>query len=239
MSIEPIKRVVKPGVGGGGEEVETHPAFGAVKISRITGNTGKMFGSHLSNHGGLIRLSIMEAERIHSLSHDRIYPANRPVAVVEMTFVQFSELITSPNMSEGVPCTLRRIGERAIPEIPDDIQTEQEKVAAGFKREATEFAGKIRGRFQAIHEILDKKSIGKADRATVREAMRMVVQDIEADMPFVLESFIESAEKTAKAAKAEVEGFLTGAIHRAGLDGLRDHLLGLGETPALRSGDDD
>jgi len=215
------------------KERETHPAFGVVKFSRCQGNPGKLFGSHLNNHAGVIRMEVSRAVRDHDLSSDWVH-ADEPLIELELSFVQFAEVLTSMNMGEGVPCTLKMLqGRQPVPSIPMDMETEQEKVAAGFKREAKDFGQKVRGRFKEIEDILAKPSIGKKDRDAIRSAMRMVLTDVEQNMPFVLESFVESTEKVAQAAKAEVEGFLTGVIHRAGLDGLKDRLLGLTDNPEL------
>lgn len=226
---------------GDAEEEETHPAFAVVSVSRISGNCGKLFGSHMNNHMGSIRLTITPAKRYHSLSRDWIFPESRHgVVEIELSHVQFAEMITTMNVSEGTPCTLRYANGKQVPGIPDTMQTEQEKVSEGFKTRTTELADKMAESFTEVDAILNKKgAIGKADREVIRSAMRMAVQDVRSNMPFVLDQFVESTEKVAKAAKAEVEGFLTSAIHSAGLDAFKTKLMGMvGDSPALTSGDD-
>ena len=234
----PIERTIEKGPGNSKEEVERHPAFGLVGFSRTQGNPGKLFGSHLNNHAGSIRMRVQRAERRHELSRDWIWGSDsRGMIEVEMSFVQFSEMITSMNMGEGVPCTLRRFDGEQIPEIPDDLQTEQEKVAAGFEKRTDELADLLKAKLVEVEKILAKKSLGKQDREDIKWAFGKVIQDVEKNLPFVQQSFVESTEKIANAAKAEVEGFLTNAIHAAGLEGLKNKLLKVAEHKAFGSGD--
>jgi len=230
--------------GPGTEETERerHPAFGMISFSRQHGNPGVLFGSHLNNHAGTIRMTVGRACRDHHLSSDW-YHREEELIEVELSFVQFSELLTSMNMGDGVPCTIRwqtpKAGNGPVPEIPDDLDTEQKKVADGFRKETSEFASKIRVQAKRVEEILAKKSLNKKDREEIQWAFGKVLQDVEANMPFVFDSFVKSTEKAAQSAKAEVEGFLTNALQRAGLEALKGHLLGMvDQNPALPPGDD-
>lgn len=65
-----------------------------------------------------------------------------------------------------------------------------------------------------------KKNLTQADRNLVSEAMRMIVQQIGSDAPFMLKQFEEAAEKVVAAAKAEVDSFMTHAITAAGMKAL-------------------
>lgn len=241
MAVEPVTRT-KVDRMGGSEERETHPAFGVVQFNRVQGNPGKLFGSHLNKHAGFIRLRVCRAERVHSLSRDRITPAGTGPDIVEvdLSFTQFAELLTSMNMGEGVPCTIRRVERDQVAEIPEDLQTEQEKVADGFQQRTDEMSALLKEKMAKVEEILAKKSIGKADRDAIRWAFGKVLQDVEANLPFVQKSFIESTEKTVQAAKAEVDGFMTGIAQRMGIENLKDRLLQVGEQhDALGEGNSD
>lgn len=234
---EPIE---KDSLGGDKEEIERHPAFGLIGISRISGNIGKLFGSHLNNHMGSIMIRIQRAERHYSLSRDWYHGTERgEVIEIEMSHAQFAEMITSFNIAEGVPCTFRRMFGKSVPRIPKALETEQEKVAAGFKREMEVLSEKMEKSFQTIDEILAKKTISKEDRKAMRWAFQQVIQEVKANWPFVLEQFAKSTEKITKAAKGEVDGFLTGALQRMGLESLRKRLMeGKDAIAVLAPGED-
>jgi ElaB/YqjD/DUF883 family membrane-anchored ribosome-binding protein len=236
---EPIRRTTEKGPGNANVEVERHPAFGTIVFHRTQGNPGKLFGSHINHHMGSIIMEVHNAERRHDLSHDWYFSNRRAVIQVEMSFVQFSELLTSMNMGDGVPCTIRRFNGEFIPYIPDDLETEQEKVAEGFKQEMDELSVELQQLSTRVSEILEKKSLNKEDRANIKRAFDRVLNHFRSHAPFVMDQFVESAEKTAKAAKAEVEGFLTNALHTAGLEGLKKQLLGDNIEKALPSGEND
>jgi hypothetical protein len=51
---------------------ETHPAYAVAGFSRITGSSGKLFGSACATNT-TIRLIVRRAHRTHGLSHDHIH----------------------------------------------------------------------------------------------------------------------------------------------------------------------
>jgi hypothetical protein len=236
---QPVERTRRV-LAGEEAEVETHPAFGLIGISRTQGNIGKLFGSHLNNHMGSIVIRIQRAERQHSLSSDRYFGTNRgEMFMIEMSHTQFAEMITTMNVGDGVPCTFRRMDGKAVPRIPQDMETEQEKVGAGFKREMEELGDKMEKSRQKVDEILAKKTISKEDRKAIRWAFQQVMQEVESNWPFVLDRFTKSTEKIVKAAKGEVDGFLTGALTRLGLDSLKKSLTeGKSALVALTPGEE-
>jgi len=235
---EPIERTAE-GFGGDQEEIEKHPAFGLIQFSRIQGRPGKLFGTHLNDHGSFIRMSVLRAERRHHLSYDRYHGTmrGRPVVELELSAVQFSELLTSMNMGDGVPCTLRHYEGQAIPYIPEDLETEQEKVAENFKREMKDLAETLTKAEADVREILAKKSLLKADREAIKRAFSKVATFLASHAPFIMDQFTESIEKSTKAGKAEIEAFMTNALVSAGLEGLKKKLAEATQEPALVSGD--
>jgi hypothetical protein len=228
----PITRTERQGPGRDRRTRESHPAFGMVALSRVTGSPGKMFGSHLNRHAGFIELTVKRAVRDHDLHQDWHFGKDS-LLQLRLTHTQFAELITTMNMGDGVPCTLAYLPGEEVPDIPDDLETEQEKVTAGFEDETQKFGAKVRKRFTEVEIILNKPgTITKKDREVIRNAMAMVIQDVEANMPFVLRQFVESTEKVAQQAKAEVEGFLSSISHKIGMEGLKERLLGGSQDPS-------
>ena len=47
-----------------------HESYGMLAFSRITGNSGRLFGSSLPNQGTSIRLRIAQGMRRHALGQD-------------------------------------------------------------------------------------------------------------------------------------------------------------------------
>jgi hypothetical protein len=235
---EPIKRTEEP-FGGDTEETETHPAFGLITFSRIQGKPGKLFGTPLSDHGSFIQMTVYRAQRHHHLSYDRYHAFRQPVVQLELSAVQFSTLLTTMNMGDGTPCTLRYIDGQAIPYIPEELETEQEKVAVNFKKEMTTLSKELQEATTQVKEILSKKSLLKSDREAIQSAFDKVTSFWSSHAPFVMDQFAESTEKVSNAAKAEVDAFMTNALVATGLETLKKRLQSVvDDNAALPSGEE-
>ena len=93
-------------------DTESHESYGMVEISRYTCNPPQnFFGSSVRHHSG-ISLRIHKAIKRRSLAEDR-YFAQGTIIEVDMSAAQFADMVCSPNIVYGVPCTLRFL---AMPE---------------------------------------------------------------------------------------------------------------------------
>jgi hypothetical protein len=214
------------------ESRETHPAYGMIGFSRVT-NGGvytkhKLFGSSLDNHPTTIRLQIKHAERQHGLGHDRYY-AKGKIVEVELSAGQFAELLTTMNMGDGVPCTIRYADGKPIEEIPAQ-RMEVERVREGFEKDMKRVGKKLRTFMDSAKETLAKKNLTKDDREQLMSQLRMFVQEMESNVPFALTSFEEATDKVVNHAKAEVDAFMTTAVMNAGFKSLA---LQGGEIPPV------
>lgn len=208
-----------------GEEVERHPAYGQVGISRCQGQT-KLFGSALDYHGSFIKLTVRRCERRHSLHRDW-YFGRGEIVEVWMSHAQFAEMITTPNVGMGVPCTIRfhstKPGPGEIPRIADEVRTEAEKVVEGFKEDQTRIVGTLHEKMAEAAVILDKKGgINKGDREAIRDLLEFVIREVELNRPFAVKSFQEAAEKVVTQSKAEVEALVGMTLRRLGLTKLSE-----------------
>lgn len=225
------------------EELETHPAYGQVGISRVSGQA-KLYGSALDYHHSFIRLEIRHSERRHSLHRDWHFGKD-VIVEVNLSHAQFAEMITTPNVGTGVPCTLSfhssKPGPGMIPPIAASMQTEAEKVVEGFKEGQAEVVEKLRSQVEEGHALLDKKTIGKADRETLRGILDYVMREVESNRPFAVQSFQEAAEKVVTQGKGEIEAFTMMAVQRLGLSKLSElRELASGEpAPRLVEGSSD
>jgi hypothetical protein len=202
-----------------GGDIEKHPAFGQIQFSRVQGNPGTLYGTHLDRHYGFVTMTLSRSQRRHNLSQDWYY-ANEQLVEVHLSFTQFAEMITAMNVGQGVPCTIRHLPGQELPHIAHQ-ETEQKRVQSDFKAKIAGMAEESRRGLAAVESILAKPTIGKADREEIRNRFGKWMRLIEDSAPFVLDQFMESVERTAVAAKAEVDGFVTSIVHRTGLDALR------------------
>lgn len=196
--------------------VESHPAFGQARFARKQGNPGKLYGSNLDRHECFITLEIHRSELIHDLNHDWYFPCDS-VVDIDFSAAQFAELLTTMNVGGGVPCTLRYIHGEAIPAIPQEVQTESERIEESFKRALSAKVEQLAEFEKEVAEILEKQSIGKKDRVRIKNLMYQARRFFTDAAPFAVSSLYEAKEKVVTSAKAEIEAFMTNAIVRAGI----------------------
>jgi hypothetical protein len=202
------------------KEPETHPSYGHAIFVRTTGHI-KLFQSPLDHHTEFITLTISESERRHDLGRDWRFARN-PIIEVAFSSAQFAQLLTTLNVGEGAPCTIRRINNKEVPPIPEEEKTERGRIREDFAGELQKLISKFTSYQKEIEAILEKRSIGKKDRELIRTAWQQVRQAVESNWPFVVEQFERSTTKLETAAKAEVEAVITAAVEKLGLQKLEE-----------------
>ena len=205
-------------------EREEHDSFGLIGFSRVSNGPGRnlLFGSHLDRHHETIVMRVKTAERSHGLSHDW-HHGRKELIEVEMSPMQFAQLLTTMNFGDGVPCTIRFLtGKGMIDPVPETHLPEQVKILQNVKKEAHEMVASMDERRQRLQEILSQKSLKKADREEIAVLSEAIFRWAENHIPFAFKSFEESAEKVVTAAKAQVEEFTLATLVKAGMEKLRD-----------------
>jgi len=208
---------------------ETHESYGLVGVSRRTGDPGSLFGSSIKHHN-YVALTIRRAELNRDL-HRNWYYGHEALIEVEMSNTQFAEMITSMNLGDGVPCTIRHIGYETM-ERPPGVQQRQ-IFEDEFKADMQKVGNKISSAVKKAESLLDTKgSIKKADKQEIISLLTSISQDINSNMPFVETQFNKAMDKTVSEAKGEVEAFVTNKITSLGIEALREQL------PQISSGKD-
>jgi hypothetical protein len=212
-------------------ETERHPSYGLIGFHRVThGGPNKLFASRLINHPTTILMRVYQAKIEHELSKDWIYADDhrQPLVEVELSPAQFSELLTTMNVGDGVPCTIRycRDGKsHRIGPVPQEHLAEQEKIYKGFTKQLDEFVNSIGEREQRLEELLSKKGkLTIKEREEIKNLSLGLFRFFYDHAPFILKSFEESAEKVASEAKSSIDNFVTTALTKLGLESLKDRL---------------
>lgn len=199
------------------ETKETHPSYGMIQFSRISG-AGHLFGSPLSQHFGTIRVRIANGERCHDTGND-YYRAKDRIIEIELSAAQFAEAITCMNVGDGVPCTLRWItGVGSVEEVPHTENTEMGRAQEAFKKKLSGVVAAVKKRGEVIADIMKKDRLNKDDRAKVNELADYVVREVHVNAPWWVEQFAEATGKVAAKAKAEVAVMFEHALRAAGME---------------------
>lgn len=197
--------------------VSKHPSYALARFSRISGGHRALFGSSIQSQQ-TITFSITRATHDRSLNNDW-YHGNKELIEIEMSSNQFAELITSFNMGQGIPVTIRHINHEMYPEPP--FQAKADIFNAEFQKQMHNFGVDMKKTVEtAIDLLTNKANIGKGDRDVILKSIDSLVSHITNSIPFVQEQFRESMEKTVVEAKSEIEAFIENKIRNTGLEAL-------------------
>lgn len=202
-----------------GQTVDEHPAFGMVNLSRVQTNGMFLAGSSIL-HGNVISLEIKDAQRIHSYGGRSWWFGRKSLIKIYLSPTQFSELLTSMNVGDGVPCTITRFngeGRPAITFLPTPV-TEAIKHMEGKLKGVL---GKARMLVKTVQKVCaETAGIKKADKETLRSLTIDLENEVGSNIPFAATCFAETMEETVKEAKGAVEEFVQSRIVSAGLEAI-------------------
>lgn len=212
-----------------GDKVIKHGSFGAVTLTKVHGNSGFMLGSEIESPT-YIELKISRSELIRNNSGivpmERVFPEEN-IVTVKMTNAQFAELITTINNGSGVPCTIDTINNTKVAQISPG---EMESTLSYSKSRYMEYVDNIRKCILTnnakLKKILSKPNISEKDKKEMLELNRMIVQNFNSNMPFVLKCFRKNVEKIEIKTKEEIESFIDISLKKNGLDSKDLKLLG-------------
>jgi hypothetical protein len=202
------------------ETTEKHESYGMVGINRTTSSGTYLFGS-LARHHSFITLSVKRASRTRHLADDWYHAESRDLIEIEMTHTQFGELITSPGMGDGVPCTIRNFNGESMKDCPEP-EGMTSKFSEDLKKTTQETVAELVALRNQLNESLlpGNKPLGKREQRELLEKINSVLADIENGIPFIEKSFGEELEQQQNRAVGELEAVASHLIHKTGLNAL-------------------
>lgn len=210
----------------------THESYGMIVFNRVNNGRGRsLYGSPLKNHPTTIMMRVKTSKREHSLGRDW-FVGEKDLIEIELSTSQFADLITNMNIGDGVPCTISWFGGKRM-ESPPNVETEAEAVRIGFGDDVKEIGRKLSALADFANKSLQGSgALNKATREELMSRIKSVAQDVNANLPFVLESFQQSVEKTVTTAKTEVVSFINTLAISTGIKQLSEHAKEI-QIPAL------
>jgi len=204
---------------------EKHEAQGIVKISHWSGRMN-LFGTHVETYGG-VSLEISECETEFDRISGRHYYPGKAVASINLSPVQFAELITTPNQGCGVPCTLEyyRDGEtlKKCEPLPERTRSEAGEVREAFMEQINEKMASFKSIKRRIDSLLKKGAKMKAaDREEIAGEIHSFMRLMGDSLPFAAKCFEEAADATVTAAKGEISSFADITAKQTGLAVLQE-----------------
>jgi len=199
------------------EEKDKHESYGMVGFNRCSGSPD-LFATTVTPQN-FVSLTIREAEVTHNLGREWHY-GGKEIVKVWLSASQFSELITTMNIGNGVPCTIKHIqGKRC--EDPPKVKSETIKTFDSFKEDLEKFKEQTKEINSKLEVLSKKKSISKSDIYSLKDKMHRLNLFIESNASFILESFHENTQKVVQNAKTEIDDFIVSAVTKTGLKELQ------------------
>lgn len=221
------------------EYSETHPSYGCIGISQVSGK-GVLFGSEVS-HQHFISITISEARRVVDEPREFVM-SDRELVRIAMTQAQFAEMITSPNRGSGVPCTIERCiadddkpwahprhGGRPEPPAPEHYTKKYKNVMGERVGYISEGLKKAKEQADRLLSGDDKPT--KANLKAIADALRMAQMNLDQNLPYVMEEMEEGIEKRMATAVGEFESYIALSLKEKGLENL------ISQVPRLTTGD--
>ena len=155
------------------------------------------------------------------LSADWHY-GEKNIIEIDMSESQWGSFLSSFN-TQGVPCTLHYTEKDGhIPLIKTVDKKSQ--LADEFRKTVHQTMEQMKALVSDANEILDKKSVNKGDRTELKSKLRLIKQEIESNMPFVMDSFNEQMDKTVAEGKSEVDAVRQNFLNKLGVDKMEEVL---------------
>lgn len=213
---EPVKQETREGSIDG--ERYSHPSFGMVHVSHRQGDE-HLFGSEVKTSSS-VSISIEECEVNQSLGRNW-YHGRRPIVEIQMTPVQYAEMISHPNAS-GVPCTIRYRNDIGHIE-QGHIDTVTQYAINELNESLDELPTTLKD-YQARAEELLKRSgtLKKDEKMELLRGMYRIVSILGNSLDFRRDSVLESIDKARMEAKAEISHHIQSAINKLGIDTLKN-----------------
>ena len=210
------------------EKEETHASWGMVGLYHTQGGERQLFGSDVSNHNTII-LRVKHAKKERALGRDWTMGTDT-ICEVELSSLQFAELLTNMNIGDGVPCTVRYTRTDGCiqykPETSkiDVIYKERDAVVDRASSSLQEVKAELA-------ELVNNKKISKSIGNELLHKLSSALSDLEGDnFDFYKKQASREVDKMVVEAKSQISEYVAAKIYSVGLETLMN---GADITPKL------
>lgn len=199
---------------------KSHPAYGMAGFHRISGYPGNLFGTSVDCEN-YIELEISPGVEIDDDCYHSYDSTGVPYIRVAFSPAQFADLLTSMNISKGVPCTIRRINNKAVEKIPDDLNIhELDRQKQKYKEYMQQRLKQLKESQKMIEELLEQPRLNKEDKEKLKKVLFKSIQDASSNVNFFMETFQEATDNIIQEAKAEIDATVQHCVMTAGVKAL-------------------
>ena len=200
------------------EKEQKHASWGMVGFYRTQCSGRQCFGSDVTN-SNTMRLTVKHAAKHRELGRDWCM-GDDTICEIELTSLQFAELLTNMNCGDGVPCTI------LYTDNEGHIKYKPEKSKIDIIREERDKS--IDGAFSALKEIeeeitalINNKKIAKSVGGELSHKLSVALSNLEGfGYEYYKEQASEEIDKMVVEAKSQISEYIAAKIHSVGLEAL-------------------
>lgn len=190
---------------------EAHPAFGMIGASRVqTSPPGAVLFDSDIRHQHTVVVRIQTAARKRSLHRDW-HGAQRRLVEVEMSEAQWASFVSSMNVGDGVPCTVRgREGSGGYSETPGvPYEPRLRETMDEVRNAAVEAQQKVLAAYEAYEAHKTKDNL---------RTLKATIDNLPSNLRFAASSLSEHAENVVQRARADIEAMVLTKAQQLGIE---------------------
>ncbi len=211
------------------ENQQTHDSYGMLQFSRTYGDSKALFGSSIQHHN-TIRMTLKTASTVREGTND-YYFGKDVIVECEMSQSQFAELITSMNMGDGIPVTIKFLKGKGMIE-PCPFTNKKKELESEFRQNLQSTSEQANEILKTVKQLFDeKKSFTKKDKEDIIHMIEKLQRDIGDNREYIYRQFNRQMEKSTLEAKGEIEAFMETKIHSIAANALAQQNIQLSELP--------
>ena len=209
---------------------EKHKSWGMVGFYHNFGSGRELFGSDVTNHN-TIRLTVKHAIKHRELGRDWTM-GDDIICEVELSALQFAELLTNMNMGDGVPCTIKYTREDGYVEYKSEkskIEVIQEERNAEIEKASSNLQEVI----SELTELINNKKVPKSVGSELLHKLKCATSNLEgSNYEFYKKQAFNEVAKMVVEAKSQISEHINHKIYSVGLE----HLINASEVTPLLNG---
>jgi hypothetical protein len=186
------------------DSVFRHESYGQVRVTRTSGGSGNLYGCSVQ-HQQQLCITISRSEWCRGLNHDRYHTA-QPLIEFHMSYDQWGQFLSGVG-TEGTPCTISRIGLRAV-EQPEFVNRTT-LLHKEFKQQMESITRKLSTLTKQTNEkLLAKGTITASERQEIAGNLNSIIQDISSNLPYAVNCYNETTAGMLTEAKIELDAMI-------------------------------
>ena len=209
---------------------EKHKSWGMVGFYHNFGSGRELFGSDVTNHN-TIKLTVKHAAKHRELGRDWTM-GDDIICEVELSALQFAELLTNMNMGDGVPCTIKYTKEDGCVDYKSEkskIEVIQEERNAEIEKASSNLQEVI----GELTELISNKKIPKTVGSELLHKLKCATSNLEGNnYEFYKKQAFNEVAKMVVEAKSQISEHINHKIYSVGLE----HLIKASEITPLLNG---